>query len=149
LTANKCVPFTKEANLNNLSNPDNDSDLSRIAAVLEACNAALKANDANHLATLVTDDVVSVHGNGRCVCGKEALKADFLKRVGRFDFDRKFSSAEIIVRDKWAMEICEVESAMTGVRGGIQFQAHSRVVIVFARQPDSSWKVARVVELAD
>jgi uncharacterized protein (TIGR02246 family) len=149
LTANKCIPITKEADLDSFSNPDIDSDVSKIAAVLEALNAALKINDANRLAALVTDDVVSVRGNGRCVCGREEIKADFLKRVGRFDFDRKFSSAEIIVRDKWAMEICEMETALTGVGGGIQVQTHSRVVILFARQPDTSWKVARVLELLD
>jgi ketosteroid isomerase-like protein len=43
--------------LNSLPNPDTDSDVSKIAAVLEALNAALNANDANRLATLVTDDV--------------------------------------------------------------------------------------------
>jgi uncharacterized protein (TIGR02246 family) len=68
-------------------NPDTDSDVSKIAAVWEAWNAALKANDSNRLAAFVTDDVVFVHGNGRCVCGKEELKADFLKSFERFDFD--------------------------------------------------------------
>jgi uncharacterized protein (TIGR02246 family) len=141
--------LAKEADLDNTSNSDTDSDNSKIAAVWEVWNAALKANDASGLAAFVTDDVVFVHGNGRCVCGKEELKADFLKSFERFDFDRKFSPAEIVVRDKWAFEICEVESTLTAVRGGIQVRAHSRNVIAFARQPDSSWKVARVIELLD
>jgi uncharacterized protein (TIGR02246 family) len=147
--AGPCIPFTKEADVDSSRNTDTDSDVSKIAAVLEAWNAALKANDADRLAAIVTDDVVLVHGNGRCVCGKEELKAHFLKRVGRFDFDREFSSAKLSVRDKWAIEICEVESALVGVRGGMQVQAHSRGVIAFARQPDTSWKIARVLELLD
>jgi ketosteroid isomerase-like protein len=85
---------------------------------------ALSLFDSDCLATFVTDDIVRVHGNGRCVCGKEELKADFLKSFGRFDFDRRFPSSEIIVRDKWAVKICEVESTLTGVRGGIQVEAH-------------------------
>ena len=83
------------------------------------------------------------------MCGKEELKADFLNSFKRFDFDLRFSPAEIVVRNKWAFEFCEVESTLTGVRGGIQVHAHSRNVIVFARQPDTSWKVARVLELPD
>jgi uncharacterized protein (TIGR02246 family) len=146
---NKCIPITKEADLDGISNPDTDSDVSKIAALREAWNAAVEANDANRLAAFVTDDVVFVHGNGRCVCGKEELKADLRKRFERFDFDRRLSSTEIIVRDKWAFQICEVESRLTGVRGGMQVQAHSRAVIAFARQPDTSWKVARVLELLD
>jgi hypothetical protein len=96
--ANKCIPITKEADLDRTSNPDTDSDVSKIAAVREAWNAAVKANDANRLAAFVTDDVVFVRGNGRCDCGKEELKADFQKRFARFDSDRRFSSAKIIVR---------------------------------------------------
>ena len=149
MMANQCVPFTKEEDLDSSANSDTNSDVSRIAAVWEDWNAALKTNDANRLAAFVTDDVVFVHEDGRCVCGKEELKADFLNRFERFDFDLRFSPAEIVVRNKWAFEFCEVESTLTGVRGGIQVHAHSRNVIVFARQPDTSWKVARVLELLD
>lgn len=147
--ANQCVPFTKESDLDSSPNSDSDSDVSKIAAVLEVWNAALEANDASRLAAFVTDDVVFVHGNGRCVCGKEELKVDFLNRFERFDFDRRFLPAEIVVRDKWAFEICDVESTLTAVRGGIQVHAHTRIIIAFARQPDTSWKVARVLELLD
>lgn len=139
----------READLNSISNPDSDSDISKIAAIREAWSAAVQANDADRVAAFVTDDVVFVHGNGRCVCGKEELKADFRKSFARFDFDRKLLSAEIIFRDKWAFQICEVESMLTGVRGGMHVQARSRAVIAFARQRDTSWKVARILELLD
>jgi len=69
--------------LDNTSNSDSDSDNSKIAAVWDDWNAALKANDASLLAAFVTDDVVFVHGNGRCARGKEELKADFLKSFKR------------------------------------------------------------------
>jgi uncharacterized protein (TIGR02246 family) len=147
--ANQRFLFTKEPDLDSSPNLDVSSDVSKIAAVWEAWNAALKANDADRLAAFVTDDIVFVHGDGRCVIGKEDLKADFLTSFERFDFDRRFSPPEIIVRDKWAFEISEVESTMTSVRGGIQVHAHSRTVFTFARQPDTTWKVARVLELLD
>ena len=135
--------------MDSFPNSDTDSDVSKIAALLKGWSAALKANDAIGMAAFVTDDVVVVHGNGRCVCGKEKLQTDILNSFERFDFDRSYSPAEVVVRNKWAIEISEVETTLTSVRGGIQTHAHSRTVIVFARQPDSSWKVARVLVLLD
>jgi ketosteroid isomerase-like protein len=49
----------------------------------------VKANDADRLSAMVTDDVVVIHGNGRCLGGKDELKADFLKGFERFS-TRKF-----------------------------------------------------------
>ncbi|HEY4051357.1 MAG TPA: DUF4440 domain-containing protein, partial [Acidobacteriaceae bacterium] len=68
-----------------MNSPDSsiDSDVSKIAAIREAWLAAVKAGDANRLADMVTDDVVVVHDNGRCVCGKQELKADFLDGFAR------------------------------------------------------------------
>ena len=57
------------------------------------------------------------------------------------------SYTEVIVRDKWAFEIAEVESTLTPVSGGAQIHAHSSTVIVLVRQLDSSWRVARVLAL--
>lgn len=58
-----------------------DSDISMITALREAWLAAVKVGDAETLAGMLTDDVVVVHGDGRCVCGKEAVRADFLRRL--------------------------------------------------------------------
>jgi len=135
--------------VNSSPNPDIDSPVSRIAALREAWIAAVKACDADRLSAMVTDDVVVVHGNGRCVCGKDALKADFLRGFDRFAIAQRVSSADVIVRDKWAFEIGEVETTLTPVSGGTQILAHSTTVVVLVRQPDASWRVARVLGLLD
>jgi uncharacterized protein (TIGR02246 family) len=135
--------------VNNSPNSDTDSAISKIAALREAWIAAVKANDADRLSAMVTDDVVVVHGNGRCVSGKDDLRADFLKGFERFRIDQKVSSADVTFRDKCAFEIGEVESKLTPVLGGVQIHAHSRTVVVLLRQSDSSWKVARVLGLID
>ena len=80
---------------------------------------------------------------------QDELKADFLKGFERFSIDQRVSSADVIIRDKWAFEISEVESTMTPVSGGVQIHAHSRTVVVRVRQSDSSWKVARFLVLID
>ena len=135
--------------MDSMPNPGTDSDVSEIAELWEAWNAALKGNDANRLLALMTDDVVFVRGNGQCVCGKKEFQEHILKSFGRFDFDRKYSPAELVAVGKWAFQICEVETTLTAVRGGVQVHATSRTIVVFIRQLDTSWKVARVVELRD
>jgi ketosteroid isomerase-like protein len=89
------------------SSPQSDiaSDLSKIAAVREAWIAAVKDSDVDRLISMVTNGVVAVFGNGRCVSGKEELKAAFIGGFGRFDFERRVVSAEVLIRDKWAFEI--------------------------------------------
>ena len=59
----------EDAYVNSSPNSDIDSAVSKIAALREAWIAAVKASDADRLSSMVTDDVVVIHGNGRCVCG--------------------------------------------------------------------------------
>jgi ketosteroid isomerase-like protein len=133
------------------SSPQSDiaSDLSKIAAVREAWIAAVKDSDVDRLISMVTNGVVGVFGNGRCVSGKEELKAAFIGGFGRFDIERRVVSAEVLIRDKWAFEIDEMESELTSVRGGAQIRARLDTLVVFERQSDASWKVARLVDLPD
>jgi len=126
-----------------------ESDESKIAALREAWLAAVKASNADSLAQMLTDDVVVVHGNGRCVCGREAVRSDFLEGFRRFAIEQKISPSEVIVVEKWAFEISEVESVLTPIQGGQQVHAHSRTIVVLARQSDSSWRVCRVLGLSD
>jgi uncharacterized protein (TIGR02246 family) len=135
--------------LDSSPNSNIESALSKIAALREAWIAAVKASDADRLSAMVTDDVVVVHDNGRCVCGKDELKADFIEGFERFAIHQKVLSADVIVHDNWAFEIGEVESTLTSVSGGPQIHAHARTVVVLVRQSDASWKVARVLGLLD
>ena len=124
-----------------------DGDVSRIGSVREAWIAALRSSNVDNLMGLVTDDIVVIYGDCRCLCGKDALRAELSKGFGVFDFEQRDSSAEIIVHDNWALEFSEVESTVTAIGGGAQIQRHSRIIAVFARQSDASWKVARVIGL--
>src|SRR5215831_15028890 len=56
-----------------------DDVASAIAVVRQAWLDAVRERDVERLGAPVTDDVVVVHGHGRCLCGKEELKADFRK----------------------------------------------------------------------
>ena len=133
--------------MNRRKNPGRDVDIAKIAAVRAAWIRAVEASDINGLIALATDDIVVVHGNGKAAIGVDALRADLTHDFGIFDVEPRDSSAEIIVHDKWAIEFCEVDQMLSGVRGGTGVRTHSRIVAVFSRQPDASWRVARVIGL--
>ena len=132
------------------SKSETDPDISSITALREAWLDAVKVGDAETLAGMLTDDVVVVHGNGRCVCGKDAVRADFLEGFRRFTIDQRVSSTDVVVCGKWAFEIrSEVESELTPIQAGQQLRVHSRTVVVLSRQQDASWRVCRVLGLLD
>ena len=128
---------------------DTGSDLSKIAALREAWIAGMNDSDVDRLVSMVTDDVVGILGNGRCVSGKEELKAAFINGFGRFDIERRVVSAEVLVRDKWAFEIDELEGKLTPVRAGTQVTTQFKAIVAFKRQLDASWKIARLLDLLD
>jgi ketosteroid isomerase-like protein len=133
--------------VNSSVNRGHDLDISKIAAVRAAWISAAKASDINGLVALATDDIVVVHGNGKTATGIDALRADLVHDFGLFDLEPRDSSAEIIVHDSWALEFCEVDRMVSAVKSGTRVQTHSRIIAVFSRQPDTSWKVARVIGL--
>jgi ketosteroid isomerase-like protein len=137
----------QEVTMNRSAERGHDLDVSKIAAVRAAWISAAKASDINGLIALATDDIVVVHGNGKAATGVDALKADLTHDFGLFDLELRDSSAEIIVHDGWAIEFCEVDRMVSAVKSGRAVQTHSRIIAVFARQPDASWKVARVIGL--
>ena len=97
--------------------PENSATLD-ITALREAWLAAVTSADAGRLASLVTDDVVVVHGDGRCIRGRNELKADFQGAFESFRIDQRVHNPEVVIRGDWAFEIANVESTLTPVRGG-------------------------------
>jgi uncharacterized protein (TIGR02246 family) len=124
---------------------DERSLLSSVAAVRRAWLEAVRAGDFERLAAMVTDDVVVVHGDGRCVRGKDELKMDFLNGFKRFTIGQTVSSAKILHRGRWAFDIADVESTLIPIGGGDPSIVHSTTVVVLARQSDGQWRVARVI----
>ena len=132
--------------MNRRANPGRDLDIAKIAAVRAAWIRAVEASDIGGLIVLATDDIVVVHGNGKAAIGVDALRTDLTHGFGIFDVELRDASAEIIVHDNWAIEFCEVAQVVSGVNGGSGVKTHSRIVALF-RQPDASWKAARVIAL--
>jgi uncharacterized protein (TIGR02246 family) len=131
------------------SKSDSDSARSSIDAVRQAWLEAIRAADVERLATLVTDDVVVIHGTGRCVRGRDELKMDLRNAFKAFSVEQSASRAGLIVRGSWALETADVETKLTPRTGGEPTVFHSTTVTALERQSDGSWKVGRVLGVLD
>ena len=129
------------------SNSDVDVHRSAMADLRSAWIKALIENDVEQLEPLVTDDIVAIHGNGQCSCGKEQLRRDFRQALKHVDIERVVPCSELVVHGQWAVAVDEVKSTRTldGTYGSVD--SRFKAVFVFQRQSDNSWKVARVMEL--
>lgn len=128
-----------------------DKDFGERAKILRlrsAWAAAVTSGDIDRLLAMVTDDIVVVHTDGTCVCGKDALRADLARGFGRFDVEQHELPDETWMRGGWAIQLSDVDDNLMSIRGGAQVRVHLNTLAVFARQKDGSWKVARVLGLA-
>ncbi len=122
---------------------------SEIAAVRRAWVEAVIKEDVSRLMTLTTDDVVVVRANGQCLRGKNELQTALLHAFERFDVERTDLTSEITVQHDWAIEVDEVRSSRAPL-DSIEAPIYSQFAAVFAfrRELDSSWKIARILELS-
>ena len=130
-------------------NPGTTLEHAKITEVRQAWMQAVRDCDENRLTNFVTEDVVAVLKDGRCICGKEALKALLQHAFELYDVERNILSSRVVMRDNWAIELDEMESTVAPVSDGRYIHAHLKTVIVYGRQADGEWKVARLMELLD
>ena len=134
---------------NSVPNAGTTLEHAKITEARRAWMQAVRDSDGNRLTNFVTDDVVAVLKDGRCICGKEALKALLQHAFALYDVEREVLSSRVVMRDRWAIELDELESTVTPVSNGMYINAHLKAVIVYRRQADGEWKVARLMELLD
>ena len=135
--------------MNSKAKSDTSLNRSKITAVRKAFNQAVKRSEVRELRDLLTDDVVAIHEDGRCMCGKEEVEAFFRHAFARYDIEGEILSSDVIIHDKWAIEMDEVDSVRASFEYGAPIKARFKAVFVFGRQPDSSWKIARIIELPE
>ena len=123
------------------------ADHFKVAAVRKAWIEAVIAEDVDKLASLVTDDIVTVHAHGQCSCGKDEFKKDLRHILAMVDIERVAPSSEVIIHDGWAIEIDEVENTRTHITDLMPITTRFKAVFVFRRQGDNSWKISRILEL--
>jgi len=107
--------------------------------------AAVEACDIELLGRLMTEDIVVIHGNGRMVCGKEAVMNDCARSLEEFSVRQTVESEETIVAGEWAFDRAKVHTTISLRKSHDTRQSDSRTVTILRKQSGAGWCVARVI----
>jgi uncharacterized protein (TIGR02246 family) len=116
-----------------------------IDKVKAAWIAAVRAGDVGRLLGMVTDDVVAMHPAGKTTQGKQELGDDFRRFFAKYRMDQTAISEETVVAGEWAFDRARVSTKVTPIASGEPSQVNSEVIVIFRRDADGSWKLARSI----
>jgi uncharacterized protein (TIGR02246 family) len=122
-----------------------DEEIQEIRRLAIRWTAALEAGDIELLGQLMTDDIVVIHGNGRLVCGKEAVMKDSARSFEDFSVQQRVESEETIVAGEWAFDRAKVHTTINSRKNRDTKQFDSRSVTILRKQSGLGWRVARVI----
>jgi uncharacterized protein (TIGR02246 family) len=122
-----------------------DEEVQEIRRVAVRWTAAVEAGDIEQLGQLMTEDIVVIHGNGRLVCGKEAVMQDFARSLEDFSVQQRVESEETIVAGEWAFDRAKVHTTISSRKSCDTKQFDSRSVTILQKQSGFGWRVARVI----
>lgn len=110
---------------------------------------ASKTWDVETLASLWTDDIVSIPQDGQPIIGKEANRNSLLKlREASRDIDiveYNLTFNEVNVIGDWAFEWGTFSGTIRSKIGGESSESSGKLFRVLKRDADGSWKVARAM----
>jgi ketosteroid isomerase-like protein len=103
---------------------------------------AAKAGDVEALARLAADDIVTMSPNDTTLFGKDEYKAWWEEYFEYFKIEA-FSEAgrSIEFNGDFAIEVSGYTLAIIPVTGGSRIRDDGRVLSIWKRQPDQSWKI--------
>jgi uncharacterized protein (TIGR02246 family) len=122
-----------------------DEEVQEIRRVAARWTAAVEAGDIELLGRLMTEDIVVIHGNGRLVCGKEAVLSDFARSFEDFSVQQRAESEETIIAGEWAFDRAKVHTTISSRKSGDTKQFDSRSITILRKQSGLGWCVARVI----
>jgi uncharacterized protein (TIGR02246 family) len=122
-----------------------DEEIQEIRRLAIRWTAALEAADIELLGQLMTDDIVVIHGNGRLVCGREAVMNDTARSFEDFSVQQRVESEETVVAGEWAFDRARVHTTINSRKNRDTKQFDSRSVTILQKQSGLGWRVARVI----
>ena len=123
---------------------DVEADEAAIKKAFDESTVALNANDGS-IVDLGTEDVVVMYKNGPAVTGKEAVRARQQELMSQLTFEETRSVDEVVVSGDWAFVRWSGKGTTTPRDGGEPSEFDRKGIAIYQRQPDNSWKNARVI----
>jgi uncharacterized protein (TIGR02246 family) len=122
-----------------------DEEIQDIRRVANRWVAAVEAGELEQLGKFMTEDIVVIHGNGRLICGREAVMNDFARSLQDFSIQQRVESEETIVAGEWAFDRANVHTTISSRKGSDKRQFDSRSITILRKQGGLGWRVARVI----
>jgi ketosteroid isomerase-like protein len=121
-----------------------EADAEALNALQRQVDAAIIAGDTESYLGLIADDAVLMPPNAPPVIGKDAIRAWNNRMSQQFRFQAyEPVDHEVVVAGKWAFRRATADWTLTPVAGGEPIHDSGKFIIVYERQPDGSWLVAR------
>lgn len=125
-----------------------DTDIEVIKSARQAFVKAFNAADLDAFIAPIADDVVFMtHGGPPPVVGKEAVRSNYKEFFERGPFipNMTVSSEEVVVSGDWAFDRGTWTVIRTYKRGVRRERLDSCYMMIWRRQPEDTWKLARQI----
>src|ERR1700730_11361477 len=119
-------------------------DVKALNALQKRVDDAIIAGDTERYVALLTDDAVLMPPNAPPVVGKKAIR-DWNEVMAKRFRIQEYASVddEVVGAGAWAFRRTTFTWSVTPTAGGIAIHDSGKFIIIYKRQPDGSWKVAR------
>ena len=121
-----------------------ETDIAALSRLQHQVDSAIIDGDTDRYLTMITDDAVLMPPNGPAVRGKEAIGL-WNRAMSAQVRITAYSSRddEVVVDDDWAFRRAAMDWTLMPVAGGAAIRDSGKYIIIYRRQQDGSWKVAR------
>jgi uncharacterized protein (TIGR02246 family) len=150
LSAAACAPAEDQEELAAEQVATTEADEEAIRGLQRTYLAALDAGDAEQYAALFTDEGVLMVPNEPPGNGREAIQAQIQAAFGQTDFEsHDISTAEMMVLGDWAFARGTLMGTIAERPDGEPVESTRSWVMIFRRQPEGSWRIARYILNSD
>lgn len=121
-----------------------EDELKAINKLQKQVDAAIIAGDTDGYVALIADDAVLMPPNAPPVIGKDAIRSWNQAMSRRFRF-KNYTPVddEVVLAGKWAFRRARATWTLTPTAGGQPIHDSGKFIIIYERQPDGSWRIAR------
>jgi uncharacterized protein (TIGR02246 family) len=124
---------------------DEKTDKEAIRAIMKEAGAAHTAGDAERWVSVFSPDAVLMPANKPEIKGREALLRMARDLFENFTSTASIKPLEVEVAGDWAFARTNISGRLTPKRGGKAIELDGKEIGIFRRQPDGTWKVARLI----
>jgi len=102
---------------------------------------AMRANDADALAVLLTPDAVFMPPNDSSRTGREGVRTWYKGILSQFKTkDVSVTDREVTIAGEWGIERANFTWTLTPVAGGTEIINKGKFIAIWHKEPDGNWK---------